>query len=616
MRLANDDIKQEAIAIVKNEVDNYDEALFFVNENVAFSMRPLIRKLRKNYWGIFEHSKKDKVTNKDNIWVPLTRLIVDSVRKNADVDSKDWRTVARKGKRFGVVTLVRNFLRDWAERTYFGEVLNTTILTLCIDGTAVWKTQKLTNNGKTIIKRTDVDLLNVYIDPTANSIQEAPRFTERVLMTPAQIKEMDWMDNDDIKGSNKLHKTERDLLHSFDTGHFVDVYEMWGEIPEYLVTGKKYKRKENVMIEGRIVVSGIQTGDVRVHVIERNTEKDTEGNIIKPYEEAWYIKVPGRWYGVGPAEMVMHLQDWINRVVNLRIKKNTNASLGLFKIRKSAGVTQQQLTNLVSSGVIKLNDLDDMENLRIDEAGQASYEDENTAKGWAFEITSTNQAVRGAPMPASTTATSAVIEDRNSKSAFILIKESVGLFVERWHNRHFIKHVPSLMKQNKDDVRVYGSYEEIERVRDEVIASLALAELEKRQKEGKGMPSAEALDAAIERLRTEMRNEGDLFFKSLGNIVANQLETRFVFTNEEMDTGVMVRNLIDLANLLPQEAGQARNDFIAEALDLLGIEVPTSLTDISPAQPVQQPVAAPGGAPTQLGQQVAANEQQNAGQAI
>ena len=227
-KLNNDEIENEAIQIVRSEVEKYEEALFFINENVAFSMRPLIRKLRKNYWGLFEKDKKDKVSQKDNIWVPLTRLIVDAVRKNADVDSRDNNIVAKRGKKFGIVAIIRGFLRDWSERTYFGEVLNTSILTLCIDGTTVWKTQKVRRNGKWYIDRNDVDVLNCYIDPTAKSIQEAYRFTERSLMTPEDVKSMEWINNEEVVGSRNLHPTETDLLQTYDTGEYVDVYEMWG----------------------------------------------------------------------------------------------------------------------------------------------------------------------------------------------------------------------------------------------------------------------------------------------------------------------------------------------------------------------------------------------------
>lgn len=587
MKLSADEIKSEAINIVRGEIDKYDEALFFVTENVAFSMRPLIRKLRKNYWGQFETNKKDKNTKKDNIWVPLTRLVVDTVRKNTDLDSKDAANiVARRGRRFGLVAMIRNFIRFWIEKTYFGEVLNRAILTLCIDGTVVWKTYMVRQNGKWVVKRKDVDVLNCYLDPTADSIQDVD-FTERSLMTPEEIAGMDWMDNEGIKGSGSLHKTEKDILHSYETGRFQDVYEFWGSIPAYLITGVKYKKKTNEYVPGRIVVSGLQTGDIRVHVIEKNTQKDNDGNIVKPYEEAWYIKVPGRWYGVGPAEMVMQLQEWVNRVVNLRIKKNTNAALGLFKIKDNSGITQQQLSNLVSSGVIKLKSMDDLENLQIAEAGQASYTDEEVAKNWAFEVTSTLDVARGASLPASTSATATVIQDRNNKTAYVLVKESFGIFLERWFNRQYMPNLPKLMKQ-EPNIRIFGDYDDIKRVREEIASALVIKGIEKAKKAGK-VPTEESVTAELQRVIERLERDGDLFFDLTEEIIANQYETRFIFTNEEMDTAVMVRNLIDIAGLLPPEAGQARNDFIAQTLDLLGIEPPKSLTQMQiPATTPQQ----------------------------
>lgn len=574
MKLTHEQIKAEAISMVKGEVEKYDEALFFITENVAFSMRPLIRKLRKNYWGQFEKGKKDRNTNKDKVWVPLTRLIVDSVRKNADLDSKDVNVMSRRGRSFGLVAIIRNFIRYWVEKTYFGEVLNRSILTLCIDGTTVWKTHTVRRDGKWVIDRRDVDVLNLYLDPTADSIQDVD-VTERSLMRPDEIASMDWMDNEDIKGQKTLHKTEKDLLHSYETGSYQDVYEFWGMIPEYLITGIKYKKKENKLVPGRIVVSGIQTGDVRLHVVEKNTTKDTEGKVIKPYEEAWYIKVPGRWYGVGPAEMVMQLQEWINQVVNLRIKKNTNAALGLFKIRDNSGITQQQLSNLVSSGVIKLKQMDDLENLSIAEAGQSSYEDEQTAKNWAFEVTSTLDVARGANLPASTSATATVIQDRNTKSAYILVRESFGLFLERWFNRQYMPALPKLMKQ-EPSIRIYSDFDQMARVREEVVNLLVMQEIDRQKKKGY-VPSEQEVIDEVNRLNRKLERDGDMFVEMTSDIIANQYETRFVFTNEEMDAAVTVRNLIDLAGLLPPEAGQARNDFVAEALDILGIEPPKSL---------------------------------------
>lgn len=592
MKLTGDAIKAKAVAIIKEEVQKYDEPMFFVTEKVAFSMRDLIRKLRKNYWGIFDTDKKDKVTNKDNIWVPLTRLVVDTVRKNVDVDSRDTNVFARNKQGIVTAKIIRNYVRDWQNRSFFGEALNDLILDLCIDGTAVWKTLPTRRNGKLVLDRRKVELLNCYLDPNAESIQAAFRFTERSLMTADEVEGMDWMNNENIKTTTNLHRAEKDLTNTVSNGNYVDVYEMWGKIPESLITGQEFKRKENKMVDGRIVVSGIETGDIRVHVIERNTFKDADGNIIKPYEEARFIKVSNRWYGVGPAEMVLQLQEWVNRVVNLRIKKNTNASLGLFKIRNGSGVTQQQLDNLVSSGVIKLNNLDDMDNMRIDEAGNGSYEDEKIAKQWAFEVTSTYDTARGAPLPASASATATVIEDRNSKSAFIIIKEAIGLFQERWMTRHVLPYIPKLIKQ-ESLIKIFADFEDIEMLRQRVVAQVAMKELDKTYDKTGIVPTMEEVLFAMEDAMNRLRTDGDLFVDTVEDIVANQYDVKVVFTNEEMDVALTVQNLLALAPMIPPSAQQ---QVLAQAIDLLGLDVPKELLTV---QPPQQP-GMPGGQPGQV----------------
>ena len=165
----------EAIQLVRDEVRKYQDGEWFITENVAIAIRPLIRLLRKNYWGVFDE-ELDPVTKKRKIWVPLTRLIVDSTRKLSDIDLKDLTFGALKKKGIGVVSIVRGFVRRWLRVNFFGEVLDESILQMCIDGTVVWKTYSVRENGKTVVKRKTVDILNVYLDPTANSIQEAQRF--------------------------------------------------------------------------------------------------------------------------------------------------------------------------------------------------------------------------------------------------------------------------------------------------------------------------------------------------------------------------------------------------------------------------------------------------------
>lgn len=596
----------EAIQIVRNEVEKYKDGEWFITENVAIAIRPLIRLLRKNYWGVFDE-ELDPITKKRKIWVPLTRLIVDSTRKLSDIDLKDLTFAALKKRGRGVVSIVRGFVRRWLRLNFFGEVLDESILQMCIDGTVVWKTYSIKENGKTVVKRSTVDVLNVFIDPTANSIQEAQRFTERALMSPLEVEAMTgWKNTDNLKTASGLHRSEVDLKHVGANGDFVDVYEMWGLAPMRLKEGNKDAKG---VFHAHIVVSGIETGDIRVHVCEENTNKDKAGNIIKPYEEMRYMKVPNRWAGVGPAEMVMRLQEWINQIINLRIRKNTNASMGLFKIRAGANVTQQMLSNLVASGVIKLNDLNDMESMRIDEAGESSYRDEETAKDWAYKVTSTYDIARG-ETGGQATATASVIEDRNSKTAFTLVIESVGHMLNRWMDRQFLPHVPKMIKEEKE-VTIFGDFDGIDNMRQNVVAHLAMEELERMYKETGYVPSEMEMQNAMAKAEAELRQHKDIFVEMVEDVVVENLETIASFTNETTDTTVTVRNLLDMAGLI--EDPEARNDFFTQAMELMGLEIPESLRrgpmptqQVAPTAPMAAlgggaPVLPPemGGAPTE-----------------
>ena len=574
------DIHAEAISIVKNEVTNYKDQEFFITESVSIAVRPLIRLLRKNYWGVFDQPI-DPITKKKKQWVPLTRLVVDSSRKNADIDLTELNYKANGVRGIGITSLVRGFVRRWLRNIFFGEILDESILQMCIDGTSVWKTYTIKENGKLCLKRKSVDILNVFLDPTANSIQEAHRFTERSLMSPMELEAMTgWANVENPKTSSTLHRTEVDLLHTAPIGEFIDVYEMWGIIPKRIIPGMQ---SEKGVCEGRIVVSGIETGDIRVHLIEKNKNKDKAGNIIKPYEEMRYMKVPGRWAGVGPAEMVMGLQEWINIIINLRIIKNTTAALGLFKIRAGSGVTQQMLSNLVSRGVIKLNAMDDLDNLDVSEAGPASYQDEEIARNWAFDVTSTYDIARGAPGTSTATATASVIEDRNSQSTFALVVESVGHMLTRWMDRHVLVHIPQMMKEAKTTM-VYGDFDDIEILRERVVAYLMMDMLENMNP--MDVPSEEEMVSLMQRAEQKLRQDKDLFFEIVEDIVTENIDTEASFTNETTDVAVITQNLIAMAGQI--EDPTARNDFFIQALDLMGLEVPESLRNAKTSPEVEQ----------------------------
>lgn len=575
MASKKEDIDREAINIVNTEVTNFEDAEVFITDRVAFAMRPLIRTLRKNYWGIFDNPK-DPHTGHDKVWVPLTRQVCDTVRKNIDIDTKDFnfRSKHRRGR--ATTDLVRSAVREMLDRQFFGERLDSTMTQLAIDGTAVWKTIKSKDkDGKTIPKQVNVDILNVYIDPTAPSIQDAYRFTERSLMTKDQMKQMNgWRNVEDATARVGLNPNDPrvDVSKTQTSAKFVEVFELWGKIPKWLKTGEESDKESGEEIDGHIVVSNIRQGhgSPLVHLIEENTTKDKAGNIIKPYEEAWYMKVPGRWYGVGPAEMVMALQKWVNTTVNIRINRNRVAQLGLFKVRTGSGITRQMIQKLPTNGVVKVKNMDDIENFPIEEATQSSYTDEDVAVQWARMVSSATDVVAGEQLPASQTATSAVVQERNAKSAFTLVREGVGVFLQRWVDRHVLPILGEHLKKDKTTITILGDIDNIVRLRDRVANHLVMNEISKKIEETGNIPTREEIVQAIQSTVEKLEDDNDLFIKLVDEIIVKDLDTQVFITNEEFNPAVTADKIITTMQIAPE----FRSALLPQLTDILGLQAP------------------------------------------
>lgn len=563
--VSSEDIYARAIGIVRGEKQRWEVATAFVTDRVSFKMRQLIRICRKNYYGIFD-VPVDQYTGLEKTWYPLTEINVEAVVKNIDLDQKDITFRSKTPNGYGITDLTRAAVKNKLSAMYFGQKLDDFERNLAIDGTAVWKTYE--EGGK--LKVIPIDLLNIYVDPTTPSIQDAYRFTERTLMFPEEIKGMTgWYNTADVDYNvpEGLPRTDPYWMNRATQVNsnvkLWDVYEMWGMIPLSLITG--HSGDDTTEVPGHIVVSGIDSpGRERVHLIERNRKVDKEGNSLKPYEECWYTRVPNRWYGRGVAEKLLTLQIYANIVFNVRINRSRVSQLGLFKMKKGAGVTPQMLARLPSNGVVVLNNLDDLEQMQVQEVGQSSYTDEDVINSISERLTNAFQVATGENLPSSTSATEASMQATAAKSGFALIKDTIGGFLERWMDRHAL---PIIAKEltTGEIVRITADDETFSELVDRVVMFQAHEALDKSFKAGY-LPSPQEMQVAMDSAREKMVRS-DMFLELTKDIVATQLETAMSVTNEEMDVSVTVQNLLQEAQIAPQYAEQ----LVLMANDLMGL---------------------------------------------
>lgn len=555
-------IENEIITVMKKEKTSWDEEAVFVTDRVAFLMRNLIKNCRKNYWGIFKNIT-DPITGRKKIWVPLTEWMVETTVKNCDIDSKDLNFKAKIFKAIGLVPLVRNLVKHWVDENFFGEKLNEMIRQLAIDGTVVWKTWE--EGGK--MKKQNVDILNFYIDPTAENIQETPAVIERAIVSVHNFMSMDgWWRKEDAKVETGLHPTDKNLS-SFSTSEtkMVEVWERWGLMAKSWITGKKKDKDE--MVEGHIVLTNLETQPI-VHLVEENIKKDSKGDVIKPYEEAWLKKVPGRWHGKGIPEMVLQLQTWLNIVVNIRINRAFVSQLGIWKIKRGKGITPKMVKRLATNGALLVQDMEDIDQLTMQEASVSSYKDEETIVSWAQRITSAFEIVTGEEMPASKPATTSALQMRSAQSAFVLIKQGIEFFLQRWLKRHGL---PILAKNIKkgDIARISGSFEEMRALDERVVNHMVYKKLDEMTKEGQLI---DPFDVQRERIKAveKLRKMGDdRFTKILQKINFTEFDVEFYITNEKIDKTVLARDLISLVNIAPQYA----DVIIRQIMDIMGVDI-------------------------------------------
>lgn len=610
--LKNKDIEAAAVAIVRGEKQRWEVATAFITDRVSFKMRQLIRICRKNYYGVFDQPK-DEYTGLEKIWYPLTEINVEAVVKNIDLDQKDINFRAKTANGYGLTDITRAAVKNKLSSIYFGQKLDDFERDLAIDGTAVWKTYEV--DGELIVKK--VDLLNIFIDPTTPSIQEAYRFTERTMMFPEEMKAMKgWINTDDIDENVSEGIPRVDPLYSyagqnaFSNVKMIDVYETWGKFPLSLITGKKNDECEE--IEGRIVVSGIDTpGKERCHLIERNTKKTTEGQYLKPYEECWFTRVPNRWYGRGVAEKLLTLQIYANIVFNVRINRSRISQLGLFKIKKGSGITPQMLSRLPSNGAVVLNNLEDMEQLVVQDVSQSSYTDESVINSLSDRLTNAFEVVTGEGLPSSTSATANAIQNQNAKNGFSMIIDGIGSFLERWVDRHALPIIAHQLDID-DIVRITADEETFKDLVDRVLIYKAADALDDSFAKGY-IPSEQELFDALEDAREKMV-KSDMFVKLVQKLIADQVETQVFVTNEQMDVAVTVQNLINMLNVAPEY----RDAILRQAFDLMGLtepKLPRSITPMQPGMP-QMPGQPPIMGVPGLGAGGEVQQGANAGQAL
>ena len=562
----------DIIGVVSGEKVSWEDAQVFVTETDAYLMRKVIDKSRRYYMGVFE-SQFDEVTGERKTWIPMTEHSVESVVKSIDLDTKDVLVTASNPSAVPVVPIIRAALSELFDEIKFGQLLNDISRVLARDGTVVIKSYLYRNpkTGKKEIRSDIVDLLNIWIDPSAKSIQDTS-IIERSLMSMAEVEEYrgTWDNIDYVPYSNQISRIwDMQSDSTLEEIPYTEIWERWGKIRKSWVTGKK--KDIDTWEEGHIVTAGL--GGPQVVLYIRLNPRD-DG--IKPYEECQYKKITGRWYGRGVPEMLFSLQEYLNLIINTRKANNMVLQNGMFLIRKGSGITPDMLSSITAGGGLPVTNINnDIKQLNVQDFRQSSYVDEDRIYLMADRVTSAFDITRGEVGKASASATATLSRERNIRDSFVLVQENVGFLIERLIMNHYIPLMKEMMDANHI-IRVTGDADALSFI-DQTIVDNRLNSFVKKEMSKTGFrPSQNDIQKFLFDQREGLKKMGkQRFIKYFSELFDEKVTIDVHVTDEKFNKVVAAQQLRDMLiaySRLPVASKLDVDAVLREMLNIMGIK--------------------------------------------
>ena len=593
--------EKKAIAILKDELSEWQSDHAFVTDEFFYDGQLAVKRARRNYFGVFEE-ERDPQTGRKKVFIPFTEWTVETVLKNIDIDTKDVEVKAKHPDSYKVAQIFRYVLRYYLNKIHFGKKLNDLLRNTVIDGTAFLKVWK----EKGDIKLRVVDRLNMTVDPTAPNLDETPAI-ERNLLTLPEFQEYDWNNKEDVKGSKSLDRTGLDLQDGQNTQvPYVEVYERYGYFPKFVFTENE---KDEEYVYGKVCYSSNGTSYI-VHKTE-----ETKGH---PYQEFKFRDLVNRFDGRGVPEMLFQIQTYLNEIINIRLNTARVAQSGLWEVR--GNITPQQLKRLFSTGAIKTSQEGDINRIDTGTVDPSSYKDEEQAYLWGQRVTQTQAEDE---IAAQQPATNALIQERGSSKGYNLIMEGIFLNLKKVLEEKVVPIICQIIK-DKDIIRITGDTRALQELDEHLAQNLAYQKINEMKQDpmGKmqleqgimelvqqGIPLQEAenqlIDQTTQGIQEDLKKNGEDRFPQMNKkLFDTEFDIDIEIGDEQINKGVMVQQLIQAMGILGN-LGMPVDGVAREIFDTLGLDADRLVAKMS--QPQMMPAIPGQGVPQKQGQPVEAN---------
>lgn len=517
---------------------NYDTTIY-VTDSVSYSMRAINDESYQMYSRIQKGIKTEESgfvrTYFAKSWVVYRTLLMGS-----DIDMKNLNIRSNNGIKFRVFPILKMAFTTHLSRQGFGDIIDKIMSEMCWFGSSIVK--RFDGGIDTVELRNYVTEGNIS-DPQNRRHAEMNFFSYDEAL---QFKK-DWGENWDA-----VEETWEVLRNQGESAIKVVEFWTWAEMDEkmrkvcYRFLDRSCMKANTKNPQNWSPYLQLECF-VTPYTTRRNSKKARKAlgddEDMFPYEQFDLFRVFGRGQAMGVAELLAGVQSVYNTIFNSQVKNTMKGQLGVHVHNAVAGVDglteilQDNIANLTEGGVITLSPGETMQTLALD----PRTEDWNLFDDKLYELMRQMIGITaqgtGEEAPAATSATQANINQQTANTVYDFVRERMHHGLKRLFTRGYAKDVWDEIDE-KELAAVVGSPVELQEIDNYYVTNL-VNDWAYKMKETTGMyPTQEEYDAHQEKLKEELRAQGDTRFVELKKSLLKDIEMdmEFDITSESVDT--------------------------------------------------------------------------------
>lgn len=431
--------------VVRESEDNYVDGRTQISQYVDWSMHDTIERIDA-YLNSRHTSGETDSMGRDKPFFNIVTAAVNIWYRATDIDRKDIRFVPQSESSVLLAFVANVLLQKWMDQNRFGQFLNAWGRSLARYGSSV--VEFVEQNGKLVAS---VVAWNKFI-PDPIDFDAIPKI-KKLYRTPSQLRKNKMYDKDQVDALITAVTTRKTLdgQQKDDQSHFIEVYEVHGELDSRLLQDKpKLNIDENEIkyIQQMHVVSFVKSdkGDFNDFTLYKGKEAKSPQMITHLIEE------DGRTLSIGAAEYLFDAQ-WMQNHSVKNMKDTLDIASKLIFQTADPRYAGKNVLSAIETGDIFLHKVN-MPLTRVANDKPDISAQQNFGTMWqnlAQEITNTPDLTRGITQAQPLTFGLGQILSNNSNSLFEIMTENKGLAIEDMLQEYVIPHLKKTLK-NSDEV--------------------------------------------------------------------------------------------------------------------------------------------------------------------